>query len=126
MKSNFAIPCPMPLTVGGENPLPPAMIETLLKRRARSLCRVASLSIRESPRATFRGLFGVYLSRESADETHRTELSVWLSTRGQPLKRLNRVESRAHAHQAPPWRRRRRGPSSDARRTDGREPHGAQ
>ena len=87
MKSNFAIPCPMPLTVGGENPLPPAMIETLLKRRARSLCRVASLSIRESPRATFRGLFGVYLSRESADETHRTELSVWLSTRGQPLKR---------------------------------------
>ena len=39
---------------------------------------------------------------------------------------LNRAQSPAHAHQAPPWRRRRRGRSSDARRTDGREPRGAQ
>ena len=60
MKSDLAYPCPMPLTVGGENPLPPAMIETVLKDARPSLCRVASLSIRESPRAMFRGLFAVF------------------------------------------------------------------
>ena len=69
MKSIFAIPCPMPFTVGGENPLPPAMIETVLKDARPSLCRTASLSIRESHRATIGGLFGGFVVRRPGRDT---------------------------------------------------------
>jgi hypothetical protein len=82
MKSNFAIPCPMPLTVGGEIPLPPAMIETLLKRRATELMpRGVAVNQRISARDVSRVVWGLFVARVCGRDTQDRVVSLVVHSR---------------------------------------------